>query len=158
MSDKISEEFNKEFGLGPRAEDGREEAIAYSSASRGFRAGYLACDRNKQWISVDEQLPDIPIGDEMHCFLLLELHHQSNEGKSIVVDGYWANKPADPAWGEDVEAPDWALETEDGDYLNLVGWAELTHHPDFSGYYTAFETTYRKIVAWMPIKYPLAPK
>lgn len=111
--------------------------------------------QENEWIPVEKSLPDVALGGELHCFLLLNL---KNSGRQIVVDAYFINKPKDDKWGEEIDAPDWALESECDGYVGMVGWAEQGSHPDFHNFFYPFDTTHRDIVAWMPVAYPAPPK
>lgn len=146
---------NHEGGVCIAGKDADREIIAESLSELERMAERLAVfeevRNDMAWISVDEQLPEVEIGGEMHCFLLLNLKHQN---RKVVVDAYWLNKPKDDKWGEEIDAPDWALESEDDGFIGIVGWADNGNHPDFSNYYTPFETTYRDIIAWIQVNYP----
>lgn len=103
------------------------------------------------WRSLDT-LPVVEPGSELHCFLLLERNHN---GQQFVADAYYVNKPL--TVDEEEEYPDWALRTEDGGYVELVGFAEKSFHQDFDGFYEPFDVQHRQILAWQPVEYPAVP-
>lgn len=102
------------------------------------------------WINVEKELPDVELGGELHCFVVLEVKYS---GKLFVRDAYYVNKP-DMGENEEEDYPDWTLYTEDGELYPLVGWANKTHHPDYNGFYEGVDTSYYNVLAWQPVIYP----
>lgn len=102
-----------------------------------------------EWISVNERLPEIDQGDELHCFVA---YTNERIGKKCVTDCYWVNKqlPDD----DTLEFNDWYLFTPYGEPWGMVGWCHKGVHPDFDDYYQSADLT---VTDWQPVAYPEAP-
>ena len=102
-----------------------------------------------EWISVSEKLPQIKIGDEMHCFVCVE------KGGRRRVDHLWyANKPIPDGLDEYDDMPDYVLHDSDGEPIDIVGWCEVGINADLDNYYQKVSGCYGEIIAWQPVVYP----
>jgi hypothetical protein len=104
------------------------------------------------WVSVGDRLPDVPIGEEQHCFLAVR---SIKLDKVYVWDVYYINKPKPD--DEEDEYPEWVLYDDNGAVSHFVGWAHMTSHPDYNNYYESVDNENIEILAWQPVTYPAYP-
>lgn len=102
----------------------------------------------------ENSVPEVKLGHQMQCWAIVR-YTSTFSGKVTVRVAMlrYLNMPCD---GGDDEA-DWALQDDNGDYYNAVGWHSYHGHPEYSDYYQSIESE-EEVLAWMPLIYPKLPE
>lgn len=112
-------------------------------------ASMLADSFPAGWIPATT-LPQVEVGNALHCWLTVK---NKRNGKLYVWDRHYCNFPV--LEDDQGDVPDWTLCDTDGEYVEMVGWAEKSAHPDFSEFYTGFRSDdTHEIIAWQPVLKP----
>lgn len=136
-----------------------EERDFPTSPKAAARAGWEACNRTNYyatpqpainvpegWIPVEERLPVVELGQELHCFVAAKRKHND---KVYVLDLWYVNRP-------DSEDNPNGIEGEDGEKLNCVGWFNIGCNSGYDEFYMPADNE-SEIFAWQPIALPAAP-
>ncbi|MDA5550108.1 hypothetical protein OP862_09800 [Yersinia massiliensis] len=102
----------------------------------------------------ENSVPEVKLGHQMQCWAIVRRTSAFN-GKTTVRVAMlrYLNMPC--AGGDD--EPDWALQDDNGDYYNAVGWHSYHGHPEYSDYYQEIEQE-EEVLAWQPLVYPDLPE
>ena len=93
--------------------------------------------------------PGAELGDAVHVWVCV----RDRKGKLFTRDAYYVNHPM-PSLNEDEEYPDWASLNCDGEPADFVGFAMLTSHQDYDGYYEPL----KDVEMWAEMEYPTPPQ
>lgn len=93
--------------------------------------------------------PKADLGEAVHVWVCV----RNRKGKLFTRDAYYVNHPM-PSPDENEEYPDWASLTCDGEPADFVGFAMLTSHPEYDGYYEPLAG----VELWSEMQYPEAPQ
>lgn len=102
----------------------------------------------------ENSAPEVKLGHQIQCWAIVRRTSTFN-GK-ITVRVAMLRYLNMPCAGEDDE-PDWALQDDNGDYYNAVGWHSYHGHPEYSDYYQEIESE-EEVLAWQPLVYPDLPE
>lgn len=123
-----------------------EEAKGLLQAYPLYRAA--PASPGMQWVSVTERSPFVPLGKEKQFWVCAERQN----GKRYVYTLWFVNKPV-----VDVnDPPDWAVNNEDYDAIDCVGWHEVGANSSFDEFYLPAQQEH-EIIAWMPMVKPNPP-
>ncbi|EKN5088596.1 hypothetical protein DVP68_23615 [Yersinia enterocolitica] len=131
------------------------EALGITGAVAGdtiARVQQLVSENADLWN--ENSVPEVKLGHQMQCWAIVR-YTSTFSGKVTVRVAMlrYLNMPYD---GGDDEA-DWALQDDNGDYYNAVGWHSYHGHPEYSDYYQSIESG-EEVLAWKPLIYPELPE
>lgn len=102
----------------------------------------------------ENSVPEVKFGHEMECWAVVKRTNSYNGKVKVYVTSLrYLNMPYEDG-SEEVE---WALQTDDGDYYNAVGWHSHHSHPEYSDFYQPLESGI-EVLAWSPLIYPELPE
>lgn len=93
-------------------------------------------------------IPEAELGEAVHVWVCVK----NRKGTLVTQDAYYVNHPM-PTTDDDDEYPDWASLNCDGEPADFIGFAKLTSHPDYDGYYEPLND----VVYWTEMEYPTPP-
>lgn len=131
------------------------DALGITGAVAGetiARVRQLVGEGAAQWN--ENSVPEVKLGHQMQCWAIVR-YTSTFSGKVTVRVAMlrYLNMPCD---GGDDEA-DWALQDDNGDYYNAVGWHSYHGHPDYSDWYQGIESG-EEVLAWKQLIYPELPE
>ncbi|EPB4297703.1 hypothetical protein [Yersinia enterocolitica] len=102
----------------------------------------------------ENSVPEVKLGHQMQCWAIVRRTSTFN-GKTTVRVAMlrYLNMPFE----EGDDEVDWALQDDNGDYYNAVGWHSYHGHPEYSDYYREIEQE-EEVLAWQPLVYPDLPQ
>lgn len=126
--------------------------IAVELAWRDLRIEQLVGENAALWN--ENSVPEVKLGHQMQCWAIVRRTSTFN-GKTTVRVAMlrYLNMPC--AGGDDES--EWALQDDNGDYYNAVGWHSYHGHPEYSDYYQEIEQE-EEVLAWQPLVYPDLPE
>lgn len=99
----------------------------------------------------ENSVPEVKLGHQMQCWAIVK-RTGFHSGIRVAMLRY-LNMPFE----EGDEEVDWALQDDNGDYYNAVGWHSYHGHPEYSDYYQEIEQE-EEVLAWQPLVYPDLPE
>ena len=124
-----------------------EEAKENKAELRRMIEQYTLKQRQPQWVSVSESLPDVPEGDEQEVIVCVRRAHN---GQPYVFSARYLNKfPLHNECHPDAD--------EDG-CLITTGWHDVKEHSEYDGWYSPLieAGSGDEVTHWMPL--PAAPE
>lgn len=100
------------------------------------------------WLDAKSSPPTIDLGDSVEVWVCI----RDRKGALKTSVAYYVNHPLADI-GPDDEYPDWVSLNHDGEPADFVGFARLTSHPDYDGYYEPITG----VEQWAEIEYPEPP-
>ncbi|PSH38362.1 hypothetical protein BA192_07940 [Yersinia pseudotuberculosis] len=101
----------------------------------------------------ENSVPEVKLGHQMQCWAIVRRTSAFN-GKTTVRVAMLRYLNMSFEKGDEV---DWALQDDNGDYYNAVGWHSYHVHSEYSDYYQEIEQE-EKVLAWQPLVYPDLPE
>lgn len=108
------------------------------------------------WHSAEE-VPPVEVGDLTKFWVAVLSHYKLKDGKPsiLVFCASYANRPLFLNEGGEPTTDDYHT-NEDGEPVEVVGWMNEFHHPDFDGYYETinFNDEYQ-LLGWAEYTVPV---
>lgn len=102
----------------------------------------------------ENSVPEIKLGHQIQCWAIVRRTSTFNGEITVRVAMLrYLNMPFE----EGDDEVDWALQDDNGDYYNAVGWHSYHAHPEYSDYYQEIEQE-EEVLAWQPLVYPVLPQ
>ncbi|EPV4532297.1 hypothetical protein ACV4Q3_004131 [Yersinia enterocolitica] len=129
-----------------------KSGIAVELAWRDLRIEQLVGETAALWN--ENSVPEVKLGHQMQCWAIVKRtgFHSGKVTVRVAMLRY-LNKPFEEGDNE----VDWALQDDNGDYYNAVGWHSYHDHPEYSDYYQKIEQE-EEVLAWQPLVYPDLPE
>ncbi|EKN4877947.1 TPA: hypothetical protein ACPZLS_000010 [Yersinia enterocolitica] len=131
------------------------EALGITGAVAGdtiARVQQLVSENAELWN--ENSVPEVKLGHQMQCWAIVKRtgFHSGKVTVRVAMLRY-LNMPFE----EGDDEVDWALQDDNGDYYNAVGWHSYHGHPEYSDYYQEIEQE-EEVLAWQPLVYPDLPE
>lgn len=102
----------------------------------------------------ENSVPEVKLGHQIQCWAIVRRTSTFNGETTVRVAMLrYLNMPFE----EGDDEVDWALQDDNGDYYNAVGWHSYHGHPEYSDYYQEIEQE-EEVLAWQPLGYPVLPQ